>query len=151
MLYAKLLRTDWTFLTAITNCDNKLAAFLNKFKCLYDLYIPKVKKKEKEINMTDKWITDGIRRSISLKNKLHKNWIKYPSLANYQHYSSYRKQLKSTINKAKRTYYDNLLKSYYSDLQKTWKVLKDLTGLSKNCKKKSIQPSNIKVNRLPNQ
>ena len=88
------------------------------------------------------WLTDGLKKSIKLKNKLNVKYINKPSLYNLKIYKCYRNKLHQVIRKAERTHYASLLRQYRDDLRKAWSVIKEVA----NKKKKVCNNSKCIIN-----
>ena len=88
-------------------------------------YNPKFKSKP--------WITLGLQKSISVKNKLLKNFInkKDPILKEEFHtnYKKYRNLLSTLMKKSKQAYYDKYFEKNWNNIKNTWKGIKSLISL----------------------
>ena len=79
------------------------------------------------------WITLGLQKSISVKNKLLKNFInkKVPVLEEEFHtnYKKYRNLLFTLMKKSKQAYYDKYFEKNWNNFKNTWKGIKSLISL----------------------
>ena len=79
------------------------------------------------------WITLGLQKSISVKNKLLKNFInkKDPVLKEELHtnYKKYRNLLSTLMKKSKQVYYDIYFEKNWNNIKNTWKGIKSLISL----------------------
>ena len=79
------------------------------------------------------WITLGLQKSISVKNKLLKNFInkKDPVLKEEFHtnYKKYRNLLSTLMKKSKQAYYDKYFEKDWNNIKNTWKGIKSLISL----------------------
>ena len=79
------------------------------------------------------WITLGLQKSISVKNKLLKNFInkKDPVLKEEFHtnYKKYRNLLSTLMKKSKQAYYDKYFEKNWNNIKNTWKGIKSLISL----------------------
>ena len=79
------------------------------------------------------WITLGLQKSISMKNKLLKNFInkKDPILKEEFHtnYKKYRNLLSTLMKKSKQAYYDRYFEKNWKNIKNTWKGIKSLISL----------------------
>ena len=98
---------------------------------LLDTYAPL--KRINKYNMKFKskpWITLGLQKSISVKNKLLKNFInkKDPVLKEKFHmnYKKYRNLLSTLMKKSKQAYYDKYFEKNWNNIKNTWKGIKSL-------------------------
>ena len=103
--------------------------YLDKINILLHKEINKYKIKFK----SKPWITLGLQKSISVKNKLLKNFInkKDPILKEEFHtnYKKYRNLLSTLMKKQKQAYYDKYFDEDWSIIKNTWKGIKSLISL----------------------
>ena len=103
--------------------------YLDKINILLHKKINKYKIKFK----SKPWITLGLQKSISVKNKLLKNFInkKDPILKEEFHtnYKKYRNLLSTLMKKQKQAYYDKYFERDWSIIKNTWKGIKSLISL----------------------
>ena len=104
---------DWEDLlkTDELNADNSTRMYLDKINMLLDTYAPLKRINKYKMKFKSKpWITLGLQKSISVKNKLLKNFInkKDPVLKEEFHakYKKYRNLLSTLTKKSKQAYYD---------------------------------------------
>lgn len=95
-------------------------------------------KKHKHKN--NKWITIGLIKSISFRDKLYAKLkstpLTCPLYAQLKiNLNTYNRILKKAIKEVKKNYYHNCFERFKNDLQKTWKTIKDILSSSK-CKSK---------------
>ena len=74
------------------------------------------------------WITTGILKSISVKNKLYKRFLKSKDKFWYQRYKYYRETLNHLIRKSKRMFYKDYFDDCKNDIKNVWKGINDLIG-----------------------
>ena len=99
---------DWEVLlkTDELNADNSTRMYLDKINMLLDTYVPLKRINRYKMKFKSKpWITLGLQKSISVKNKLLKNFInkKDPILKEEFHtnYKKYRNLLSTLMKKSK--------------------------------------------------
>ena len=104
---------DWEDLlkTDELNADNSTRMYLDQINILLDTYAPLKKINKYKMKFKSKpWITLGLQKSLSVKNKLLKNFInkKAPVLKEEFHnnYKKYRNLLSTLMKKSKQAYYD---------------------------------------------
>jgi hypothetical protein len=83
-----------------TNFHNNLKVAIEKCFAL-----AKIKKKAVDHTQSP-WMTIGVFKSISKKNKLYKNFLKKPSYRNETAYKKYKNKLNHVIKTAKKAYYE---------------------------------------------
>ena len=99
-----------------------------------DTYAPLKRVKKNKLKFKSKpWITLGLQKSISVKNKSLKNFInkKDPVLKEEFHtnYKKYRNLLSTLMKKSKQAYYDRYFEKNWKNIKNTWKGIKSLIFL----------------------
>ena len=119
---------DWEDLLKIDglNADNSTKIYLDKTNILLDTYAPlKTINKYKLKFQSKPWITLGLQKSISVKNKLLANFInkKDPILKEEFHtnYKKYRNLLSTLMKKIKQASYDKYFEKNWNNIKNTWK------------------------------
>jgi len=98
--------------------------FIDEYSRIYHACFPLKAIKGKLLNnRSSPWISPGLLKSICKKNRLHKKFIRSPSLSNEQIYKTKKNKLNHLIRLAKRKYYDTRFESAKHDLRTTWKLL----------------------------
>ena len=97
---------------------------------------PKIVKFKKHRHKKTKWITQGIIKSISFRDKLYKEYRKSPMNTVTRdrlktNLNTYNKILKSNILLAKRKHYHSIFEKYKHNIKNTWTNIKDLFQQSK--------------------
>ena len=101
---------------------------------LLDTYAPLKRINKYKTKFKSKpWITLGLQKSVSVKNKLLKNFInkKDPILKEEFHtnYKNYRNLLSTLMKKSKQAYYDKYFERNWSNIKNTWTGIKSLISL----------------------
>ena len=127
---------DWEDLlkTDEINADNSARMYLGKINMLLDTYAPlKTISKDKMKFKSKSWITLGLQKSVSVKNKFLKNFInkKDHILKEEFHtnYKKYRNLLSTLMKKSKQAYYDKYFERNWNNIKNTWKGIKSLISL----------------------
>ena len=116
---------NWDDLIPTVNAQNAFIVFFNKLKCEYDKAFPIVKIKKK-YNNRKPWLSPVLRGSIKKKNKLYVKMHNRPTLHNTILYKQYRNKLNKILTNAERAHYNELFKKHKDNLQKTWRILKQI-------------------------
>ena len=102
-------------------------------------------KKSRRNILVNPWITPGIISSVNKKEFYYTRWKKSTNKTNvlgdeklYTIYKDYRKELKHTIRSAKRLYYCRKFNKVSGNMKKTWALINELRGKSKNSIKASF-------------
>ena len=108
--------------------------YLDKINMLLDTYAPLKRINKYKLKFKSKpWVTLGLQKSISMKNKYLKNFInkKDPILKQEFHsnYKKYRNLLSTLLKKSKQAYYDKYFERNWNNIKNTWKGIKSLISL----------------------
>ena len=127
---------EWEDLLKIDelNVDKSTKKFLDKINMLLDTYAPLKRVKKHKLKFKSKpWITLGLQKSRSVKNKLLLNFInkKDPILKEECHtnYKKYRNLLSTLMKKSKQAYYDSYFEKKWKSIKNTWKGINSLISL----------------------
>ena len=114
----------------MTNDANKKYEILHKhiINTLDDL-APLKKITKKRLKQSQKpWITTGMLKSISKKNKLYKKFIMTKEEKFYNNYKVYRDLLNRLIRNNKRNHYNEYFRNNLNNMKKMWKGINELTN-----------------------
>ena len=128
---------NWQTVYESTDSNIAYDIFLNKFNDLYDQSFPIKKRKIRKTRARKPWISKGLIKSITVKNKLYKKFLKERNSPTEQKFKSYRNKLNHLLKIAKKRYFAMKLESAKSDLKHTWRILNDLIRKPKS---KTIYP-----------
>ena len=78
------------------------------------------------------WITKGILKSISVKNKYYKKFLKTRSPIIYKNYKYYRDLINHLIRKSKRNHYASYFEKFQKNSKKLWSGIKDIINTHNN-------------------
>ena len=127
---------EWEDLLKIDelNANKSTKKFLDKINMLLDTYAPLKRVKKYKLKFKSKpWITLGLQKSTSVKNKLLTNFInkKDPILKEECHtnYKKYRNLLSTLMKKSKQAYYDRYFEKKWKIIKNTLKAIKSLISL----------------------
>ena len=131
------LAVDWADIikSEKKNMDFSFECFLKKFNLIFDKHLPLKKLAKQKLNFKTKpWITPGLQKSISIKNKLLEKCIKLkePTLKNEAptKYKLYRNMLATLLERSKHTYFSYFSQNHINDLKNTWKGIKRIISLT---------------------
>ena len=141
----QLLNTDlaaesWLEVFNETNINIAYENFINKFLYHYNKRIPLVRTKITKKKNRTPWITRGILRSITTRNRLYKKALQSRSNSDFIKYKQYRNKLTAIIRLSRKLYYSNKIETNKSNTNSIWNIVKDIFG-----KKKHVN-TNITVN-----
>ena len=86
----KIQNINWSALDPFEHCQIYFSNFLRLFKNIYDESFPIIRVKIKYRNRLP-WLSNGLKSSIKLKNKLYRISLKHPTTYNIYKYKQYKK------------------------------------------------------------
>ena len=125
-----LSATDWSLVFSSNNPSSSLDTFLNIFTEVHDKSFPVIKASS-TIKTDKKWITPALLKSINVKCKLYKKWIKSKKTAHESKYKKYAKCLRKLLQAAERQYYSNLFDSNSHNTKTIWRNINNLLNPTK--------------------
>jgi hypothetical protein len=78
------------------------------------------------------WLSDGLKKSIKIKNNLYVKQLKNGGIEHKERYKQYRNKLNHLLRMAEKRHITQLLEKYRFNMKKTWSVMKDI--INKNNK-----------------
>ena len=128
----KLRTVSWDTMTNSSDTNKAYDNFIEIFSSLYDERFPKKKIKLKPQKYNNPWITKGIKKSSKRKQKLSEKFLKNRNEKNEKLYKSYKSLFESVKRKSKRIYYSSKILEFKNNAKKTWGVMKELIGKTRN-------------------
>ena len=119
------------------------------FESILDRHAPMKKSKIKDKNCPKKpWMTNGIMKSINIKNNLHHKFCKLKDpikkAETYERFKAYKKIVTNLTRKSKESYYKTFFKENKNDTMKLWNGIKEVISFNN---KKMEQPKIILKNK----
>jgi len=126
--------TDWQkVLYEYSDKSNVTVVFQNFYDHItktINKYAPIRKLSKKEVKSLSKpWVTDGIKTSIKVKEKLYKRYIETRNPYHLTKYKYYRNKIICLLRKSKQNYYHNYFIQYNKNIKKMWAGIKELVTL----------------------
>ena len=128
--------TDWDIARNLDeqNVNYSTESFLNKINSLLSNYVPLKKINKYKLKFRSKpWITTGLQKSISVKNKFLTNFIKKKDPAKkaelHLQYKNHRNLLSTLLKKSKENYYKKCFESNWNNAKIIWKGIKSIITL----------------------
>ena len=116
-------QVDWKAIVEKNSCDvnNLFSSFYNKFNKLVNKHAPmKIISNRKAKQLSKPWITQGLRTSIKIKNKLYAS-------GDVSKYKTYRNKICSLTRISKQQYYFNFFDSNLTNMKKkTWEGINSI-------------------------
>ena len=125
----ELEETDWGGVLRNGDAQDAYTKFLQILKDRYDSCFP-LKLSKGKYKKRFQWLSQGLKQSIKMKNKLYIQSLKYPTQSNICRYKCYKSKLKSLLKQAEREHYDLTFKRNKNNLKQTWRIIK--TALNRN-------------------
>ena len=134
--------------TSFSDLNVMFDSFYTKLSKIIDHHAPIKQIPRKELKLRSKpWITLAIRKSIFVKNKLYKKYLK--SKLPYYHlkFKYYRNRLNHLIKVSKKQYYNDYFHANRSNPKKIWTGIKRIMTLRPECNHapKKINNNNIDI------
>ena len=128
-----LIKTDWRPLT-ILDAEQGYNFFDETLQNTINILAPEKKIKVKNKNILWKpWMTPALLRSSYKVNRLYKKTIGLNKTSKeYIKFVTYRTQFNKIKRKTKQNYYSDLFIKYKNDSKKSWKLMNELIGKTKN-------------------
>ena len=115
-------QVDWQAIVEKNSCDvnNLFSSFYNKSNKLVNKHAPmKIISYRKAKQLSKPWITQGLRTSIKIKNKLYAS-------GDVSKYKTYRNKICSLTRISKQQYYFNFFDSNLANMKKTWEGINSI-------------------------
>ena len=77
------------------------------------------------------WLTEALKISIKVKNKLYVQYKKCKSVHNECIYKTYKNKLNRIIKAAEKNYYQEKLEINKCNMKKIWSIIKEVIGKNK--------------------
>ena len=116
---------NWGDIYSCNDAQTSYTVFQTRFSELYDKCFPR---KTIKLNYKNRkpWLTEGLKRSIRVKNRLYRKYRKCDTQEAEANYRKYRNKLTFLLRNAERDHYDSLLMKYKNNLKRSWSVIKDV-------------------------
>jgi len=112
------------------NSDTMYTLFISKFTQIFDNCFPLKKVNTSKKNVPRKpWITTGLAKSCSTKEKLYKLFITNPSQTNKMRYTKFRNKLNTLLKKAEQSYYREKFDLVQTSMKQTWQTIKGILNV----------------------
>ena len=126
-----LAEVEWGDIYNHENTSLAFKLFHSKLTKLYNEAFPKVK--HKSIYYARKpWLTQALKKSINVKNRLYVIKCKHNTVYNEQQYKMYRNKVVKLLKIAEKKYYNDIFIKNKSNIRKTWLIIKEILNKSKS-------------------
>ena len=125
-----LATLDWKEIYDENDAQGAFSSFHSIVLKLYNKHFPK--RKIKTTYTTRKqWLSQGLKESIKIKNKLFRKYRKIDSVENETKYNIYRNKLNHLLKQAEKKHYSDLLEANKDSMKKTWQIMKNIVNKNK--------------------
>ena len=121
---------NWDLIRSFDNLEKSFSYFHSKYKTLYDKCFP-LKTYKFGYKNRKSWLSEGMKKSIKIKNKLYAIYKRNPTEINLEVYKQYKQNLNKVLRKAEKLHYQNLLDENKNNLKKSWNVMKNIINCNK--------------------
>ena len=122
-----LLNEDWNGVY-INDVNVAYESFLRTYLALYNKNCPLVVYKHKIKSNRKPWMTKGLENACKKKNNLYRDFIKHRTKTAETKYKVYKNKLVLIMRKARKDYYNKLLKENNNNVKGTWNILNKVMG-----------------------
>ena len=127
----KLRLENWQDVLSSDNGSETFKLFYTKFCTLYDNAFP-VKHVKTDYKTKKIWLSDGLRKSIKIKNRMYMKQLRSPCEEYTREYKRYKSCLNRLMRNAERNHYKDILDKNRNNTKKLWGILKDIINKKKS-------------------
>ena len=129
----QLAEVNWEEVLRSENAQDAFDLFLSLFLSVYSNTFPLKQRALSSSTISKKqsnpWITNNIRAIIKNKNKLHKKFLRCPSVYNEIQFKRERNRLNNIVKQSKKNHYRQQFEQNKNNIRKTWQLIKHLIGV----------------------
>jgi len=121
----QLQTLDWS---DVIHCQDGLLAFelfYERYNMIYNGCFP-IKSLKTGYLTKRSWLTDGLKKSIKMKNKLYLKMLKNKTEETIAKYRNYKSKLRKLLRITERKHYEQLIKENKCNSKKMWAIIKDV-------------------------
>lgn len=121
---------DWSGILTGVNINELFNSFYSKTSDIVDKHLPLIQLNKHETKSLSKpWITSAIRKSIAIKNRYLKKFIKTNNPLFHSKFKLYRNKLNHLIKRSKKLYYNNYFLKNSTNTKAIWKGIRNVINL----------------------
>ncbi|XP_065658222.1 uncharacterized protein LOC136082726 [Hydra vulgaris] len=129
--YEQLSLLHWKDINTSSDVNFAYNQFFKSFYEVYDVNFPKCEINLKTKSVKSPWITNTLRKSSKVKQKLYIKYLKEKTIESKTIYKKYAREFEKIRKNLKKKYYSDLLMRYECDSKRTWQILREITGKTK--------------------
>ena len=139
---------DWSAVTSCTDPQQAYTVFHSEFCSIYSDIFP-VKNIKLGYRTKKPWLSEGLKKSIKLKNKLYVKQKRSCDPDLKHKYKAYRNRLNYLLKKAERDHYEKLFQENKGNLKKAWSIIREVINkkTSSNTCSRFVINNNITTNK----
>ena len=140
-----LNENNWNEIYMASGTQSAFTSFHAHLTKLYNSCFP-LKEYKTKYNNRKPWLSDALRNSIKIKNKLYAKYLKTKSIHNEKTYKDYKNKLTRLLKVAEKKYFNDLLMANKNNMKKTWSIIKGIINKNRvqRCNKKfKIDDNNV--------
>ena len=128
---SKMSEIHWDGVLHTSNVQNAYTMFYNEFCDVYNTCFP-VKVFKQGYRTRKPWLSEGMKKSIKVKNSLYRQYRKTGNVEHESVYKQYRNNLNKLLIAAERSHYETLFDENKDNLKKSWCILKQVINKKKD-------------------
>ena len=144
--------TNWENIINSSDTNDAFNNFSDKIAELFEETCPFKEKRVKIKELINPWMTNGLKKSSKRKQNLYNKFLKSRSIVDEINYKNYKYMFQKLLNKSKSLYYSNKLVKHGNDCRKSWQIINEVIGNSKNTQDtfpKVVEMDGVKItNRI---
>ena len=133
LFYTTMQNVSWENVMNESDAQHAYSIFYDTFSKAYDTCFPLRTFKHGYRNRKP-WLSEGMKKSIKIKNKLFKKSKKSSNPEHETKYKQYRNRLNKLLADAERKHYSEILNKNKNNLKKSWRILKEIINKKKQSK-----------------
>ena len=121
---------NWAQVLECNDAQDAFSLFHQDITSMYEASFP-VKNVKISYKNRKPWLTEGLKKSIKIKNRLFRAKKKFETDDITQKYNAYRNKLNKLLRTAEQDHYDHMLRTHRNNLRKLWSIIKDVINKNK--------------------
>ena len=127
----RLTQHNWDHVLCEEDPQSAYSKFMKDYLDIYNSCFP-IKMMKLGYKTRKPWLSEGLKKSIKIKNKLYHKHRKTGLQEHERLYKQYRNKLNGLLFLAEKDHYQKLLSDYKDNLKKSWSVLKEVINKKKS-------------------
>ncbi|XP_065665725.1 uncharacterized protein LOC136087146 [Hydra vulgaris] len=129
--------------------NRSVKLFMQNFENILNIHAPLKPLTKRQIKSKSKpWITQGILKSIKIKDKLYRKFLNHSSTIikerTFNLFKAYRNKISNLLKISKKNFYSNFFQNNLHNMKNTWKGIREIININNSFTKK--QSINLMIN-----